>query len=522
MKKRYSVFKALAIICFLSVCLGLGVPMALSSPSLYWPTEEWRASTPEEQGMDSVVLAEALDFLQKGKEDFNVHSILIIRNGYLVMDAYFYPFTQGSLHDLASVTKSFTSTLIGIAINEGYIKSVDESVLGFFPEKTIANVDANKEDMTLEDLLTMRSGFECINRPTEVTLFQMMGSPDWIQFILDLPMVEPPGTQWVYCSPNPHLLSGIIREVSGMNALEFAEEYLFSPLGISGVVWPYGPGGNNMGWGDMCMTPQNMAKLGYLYLHEGSWDDEEILSPTWVAIATKSTAILPEDVPMVDYYGYLWWINSSESYYLADGRGGQRILVLPDQDMVVVTTGGGGRDQYGVLETLLTSYIIPAAESEISLFPNPDGVALLKSRTREVIEPRAERRSPPPLSEIARRISGKKYVLEANPFGLGSLSLVFEEEKDEALLGIAFMDGSQVEWVVGLDNVFRISTARHGFPSAMKGSWESEDTFLIHLDEIGNINQFRIKSTFEGDEVTIEMQEMTGLGGAIFGGRVEE
>ncbi|GAJ10864.1 unnamed protein product, partial [marine sediment metagenome] len=199
--------------------------------------------------MDSAVLAKAVDFLQEKKKDFNVHSILIIRNGYMVMDAYFYPFTQASLHDLASVTKSFTSTLIGIAINEGYIESVAEPVLEFFPERTIANVDANKEGMTLEDLLTMRSGFECINRPTEVTLFQMMGSPDWIQFTLDLPMVETPGRQWVYCSPNPHLLSGIIREVSGMSALEFAEEHLFSPLGISGVDWTYGPGGNNMGVG---------------------------------------------------------------------------------------------------------------------------------------------------------------------------------------------------------------------------------------------------------------------------------
>jgi len=197
--------------------------------------------------MDSAVLAEALDFLQEKKEDFNVHSILIVRNGYMVMDAYFYPFTQGSLHDIASVTKSFTSTLIGIAINEDYIESVDEPVLGFFPEQSVANVDANKQAMTLEDLLTMRSGFECTNRPTEVTLFQMMGSPDWIQFTLDLPMVEAPGTQWVYCSPNPHLLSGIIREVSGMSALEFAEKQLFSPLGISGVDWTYSPGGTTWG-----------------------------------------------------------------------------------------------------------------------------------------------------------------------------------------------------------------------------------------------------------------------------------
>lgn len=186
-----------------------------------------------------------------------------------------------------------------------------------------------------------------------------------------------------------------------MSALEFAEEHLFSPLGISGVDWTYGPGGNNMGWGDIRMTPHDMAKLGYLYLHEGSWDGEEVLP------------------------------------------------------------------------------------------------------------------------EIVQSVSGKRYALDANPFGLASLSLTFEEE-DQALLSIAFMDGSQVDWPVGLDNVFRISPGRHGLPSVMKGSWESDDTFVIHLDEIGNINQFRIRSTFEDEGVTIEMQEMTGLGGATFGGKVEE
>ena len=157
MRKLHSIFKALVILCSFCVCLGLGAPAAVSFSSSYWPTEGWRTSTPEEQGMDSIMLAEALDFLQERKGDFNVHSMLIIRSGYIVTDVYFYPFTQGSLHDLASVTKSFTSTLIGIAISEGYMASVHEPVLESFPERVVANVDANKEAMTLEDLLTMGS-----------------------------------------------------------------------------------------------------------------------------------------------------------------------------------------------------------------------------------------------------------------------------------------------------------------------------------------------------------------------------
>lgn len=125
----------------------------VNESATYWPTEGWRTSTPEQQGMDSEKLAELLDYVEEN--DINIHSLLIIRNGYVVTDVYFYPFTNNSVHDVASVTKSFTGTLIGIAISEGYIAGVDQPVLELFPNRTVANVDANKKAMTLEDLLTM-------------------------------------------------------------------------------------------------------------------------------------------------------------------------------------------------------------------------------------------------------------------------------------------------------------------------------------------------------------------------------
>lgn len=481
----------------------------------YWPTEGWQSSTPEQQGMDSEQLAEALDFLQE-QDDFNIHSLLIIRNGYMVTDAYFDPFTQGSVHDTASVTKSFTATLVGIAIDEAYIENVHQPVLDFFPERTVANVDANKEAMTVEDLLTMRSGFECINQPTEVTLFQMMGSPDWTQFTLDLPMAEKPGTHFVYCSSNVHLLSSIIRETTGMSALAFAQEHLFAPLGISDVGWPSDPDGNNHGWGDLRMNPHDMAKLGYLYLNEGWWDGRQVLSPAWVTAATS----VPENASFVNY-GYLWWlVPEYPGVYYADGRGGQRIFVLPDQDMIVVTTGGGGRDQSGVLETLLISYILPAAESETPLPANPEGVALLESTIQQVALARAESEPVPPLPEMAWRVSGQTYVLDANQLGLQSLSLTFQEE-EEGLLNITSIDGNQVEYLVGLDNVFRISPGRFGLPVAAKGWWESENVFVIHIDEMGNINHWQINATFKGDQVTVQMQELTGLGSVTLVGQLE-
>lgn len=200
----------------------------------YWPTTGWRTSTPEEQGMDSERMAEALDFLQEHREEYHIESMLIIRHGYVVADVYFCPYAPDALHDLTSATKSFTSTLIGMAIDGGHIEGVGQTVLDIFQERTVANVDASKRAITVEDLLTHKSGLEVISEG-EVTQNQMMATPDWVQFTLDLPMSDEPGEHYVYSNPGVHLISAIIQETTGLNSLDFAQEHLFGPLGISDV-----------------------------------------------------------------------------------------------------------------------------------------------------------------------------------------------------------------------------------------------------------------------------------------------
>jgi CubicO group peptidase (beta-lactamase class C family) len=487
----------------------------------YWPTEGWRASTPEEQGLDSERLAEMMDYLQ-GQNSFTIHSLLIIRNGYVVTDAYFYPFAPNSLHDLASATKSFTSSLIGIAIDKGYIESVEQPVLGFFPERTVANLDAAhldgaKEAMTLENLLTMRSGFKCINQPTEVTLSEMWASPDWSQFVLDLPMTAEPGARYVYCSPNVHLLSAIIQETTGMSALAFAQEHLFGPLGVSDVIWPADPQGNNWGWGDLKLAPHDMAKLGYLFLNEGRWDGQQVLSAAWVKAATSGSS-----------YGYLWWLKPS-GFYFATGRGGQEIWVLPDRDMVVVMTGasgGGGAGAWG--DQLMRSHIIPLAESAAPLPANPDGVAALEAKLQSALAPVQIQPEPvPPMPEIAQRVAGISYVFDDNPLRLLSFVLSFSAH-DEALLTVTMMESDpgskdpQFEWLMGLDNVDRIAPGRLGMPTSAKGLWESDNVFVAHIDEIAaNQQKIRLSLAFGGDQVTFEIwQDGTPVGTLI--GKVQE
>ncbi len=267
------------------------------------------------------------------------------------------------------------------------------------------------------------------------------------------------------------------------------------------------------------MTPHDMAKLGLLYLQDGEWDSQQVLPSAWVAAATNSIVSLPTGRPTADSLGYSWYSNSDESYYFADGRSGQRIIVLPDLDMVVVTTGGGGQDPDGVLETLLASYIIPAAESATPLPANTNGKALLESRINQVALTQDKPEPVSSLPDTAQRISGNTYSPGSNPFGITSIGIDFLGE-GEAMLSLYLNSSSSTVWmVVGLDNVFRISAGRLGLPAALKGWWESDKVFILYWDEIGNINRYQIKMTFKSDqtgdgsrvpdEVVIQMREMS-------------
>ncbi len=213
----------------------------------YWPTKGWRTASPESQGMDSDLLVKMLNLIWE--KNIDIHSVLVIRNGYMVLDAYSYPYDSEIPHHIDACTQSISSALVGIGIDKGYIKDKTQPVLDFFPTRVAKNLDANKKTMTLENLLTMTTGLEC----RDPFLYLQSGmldmiipadwrmSKDWIQFILDLPMAEEPGTRFQYCNGAPFLLSAILQEQSGMNALSFAEKYLFEPLGISGVGWPSNP-----------------------------------------------------------------------------------------------------------------------------------------------------------------------------------------------------------------------------------------------------------------------------------------
>ena len=332
--------------------------------------------------MDSMVLAAMLEVIQN--ENHEVDSVTVIRNGYMVVDAAVYPYDQNTTHPIHSCTKSIVSALIGIGIEEGNIESVQVPVLDFFPDRLADNIDANKEEMTLEDLLTMTSGFDC----TDSYLYrwsglnQMRGSEDWIQFMLDLPMTATPGTQFEYCNGASFLLSAIITETSGVSAFEFAKTHLFGPLGITDVVWPTNPQGINIGWGELSMLPHDLAKIGYLYLREGQWDGEQIVPSSWVEDSTQEYI----SATLEDGYGYQWWVDDS-GVYMALGYAGQFIFVVPEKDMVVVFTSDLGESDFYVPQVLLGDYIIPAAESLAPIPFDASAESLLRQQIEDLSSP---------------------------------------------------------------------------------------------------------------------------------------
>jgi CubicO group peptidase (beta-lactamase class C family) len=506
---------ALVVMLILGVLLlRQSAPEQVTAPA-YWPTGGWRSSNPEEQGIDSVKLAEGL--LAMRKQDLDIHSLLMVRNGYIVVDAYFYPYDGSTVHDMASVTKSVMTTLIGIAADQGKL-SLDDPALSFFPNRTIANRDALKEQITVRHLASMSSGLDCTHERDEETLQQMQRTTDYVQFTLDRRMMAEPGTRFIYCSPAIHLLSPILQQATGMTALDFARANLFAPLGIEDAIWESDPQGFSDGWGDLYLHPRDMAKLGLLWLNGGEWDGQQVVPREWVAAAG--------DVQMADTgpgwgddkYGYGWWIEegSGLTVIAARGRGGQDIKIVPRYNLMAVTTGGGF--DFSDIDPLLLPTL---ADMERPLPANPEGVAQLQAAVEGVAQPPAAQ-PVAPLPDMARAISGKTFLFEPNPTDLEAVSLDFDGSAEAAIRHK--MVGAT--WVgpfpVGLDGVFRFSTGDHGLPQGHRGMWADAQTFVIEYDNIANNDHIFYQVRLDGDRVLISVQETAHDVGVELEGTPEE
>lgn len=488
----------------LSVCLLfalLAAPVAAQDETILWPTNGWATSTPEAQGMDSAALAALPQRI--ADEKLNIHSVLVIRNGYLVMEAYHFPYTADMQHNIYSSTKSVTSALVGIAIDQEFMEGVDQPILDFFPDRTIANLDAVKESITLENVLTMSSGLEWTPDNMDMTqLNAEYNSLDWVQYTLDKPMADPPGTHFVYNSGGSHLLAAAVEQATGQDLLTFAHTNLFDPLGITSADWfLIDPHGTPFGGTGLRMTPRDMAKFGYLYLHNGEWDGQQIISSAWVTASTQSA--IPTR-PITDGYGYQWWVDS-KGYYMTAGYGGQHIMVDPAQNLVVVFTSGlGGSSEVLLPVQLLTNIILPAIQSDDPLPENAEGQAALAAAI-QTLDSAPAPTAVEPLPTIAADMAERVYQMDDNAIGWDSIQLTFTEDADTAQITLNGIETT----TIGLDGVLRVTT----FPEAntnvifASGRWVSDKRFEMNYARAGGADNFQVTFTFDGDTLKVLHKE---------------
>lgn len=308
----------------------------------------WKTNNLKSQNADTALIYKLFSQIKNRKN--KVHSVLLIKNDQLIIEEYFNGHSANKPHDLRSATKSIRSILMGIAIEKGFVDSVDDPISKYLkspvPNK---NFDARKNKITIRHLMTMSSGLDCNDwdKKSEGQEDKVYKKKDWLQYTLDLPMVNDPGTVSNYCSMGVVLIAEIISQASGMTINKFAEQNLFNQLGITNVFWGHTsdkeviPSGKRL-----YMTSRDMAKIGQLILNNGRWMGKQVVSEKWIEESTTpKTKITGID------FGYLWWnipFKLNEKVIVsktATGNGGQYIMILPEMDMVAVFTGGAYNSQ---------------------------------------------------------------------------------------------------------------------------------------------------------------------------------
>jgi len=292
-----------------------------------------------------------------------LHSLLVQHNGELVFEKYYNGASAGRPANMKSASKSVISALVGIAIEEGFIESVDSTLEAFFPEYLKSDEYAEKRAITVENLLTMQSGLETTSNRN---YGRWVASRDWVKFAIDQPLVAQPGARMLYSTGSTHLLSAILTRATGMDAKQFAQEYLTRPMGYSMSYWSQDPQGIYFGGNDMEMTPRQMLAFGAMYLNDGRHGETQVVPREWIDASHQPRARSPRGQGR--YYGYGWWLRDLAGMQVpvAWGYGGQLIFVVEELDLVVVATsdsnpGPTRRGHLGRLYDLVEDHILMPA-----------------------------------------------------------------------------------------------------------------------------------------------------------------
>jgi CubicO group peptidase (beta-lactamase class C family) len=369
-------------------------------------------STPAAQGIAPAAISAFIDAIEA--QQLELHSFILVRHGHIVAQGWWQPYRPELPHMLFSLSKSFTSTAVGLAVQEGLL-TVEDRVIDFFPDDLPATVSPNLAAMRVHHLLSMTTGH------AEDTTGRVLGGDNWVRAFLALPVEHEPGAPFVYNTAATYMLSAIVQTLTGQTLVDYLRPRLFDPLGIDYAVWESCPRGINTGGFGLNITTDAIARFGQLYLQRGAWQGEQLVAADWIAAATSYQTPNNGDNPdWAQGYGYQFW-RCQHNAYRGDGAFGQYCVVLPEQDAVLAMTSGVG-DMQAVLNQVW-AHLLPAMRDEPQA-KDANAQAALDAKVAQLTLPTLTGQATSPL---AATVSGQPFRFRAEPEGDGPRSRHFSE-----------------------------------------------------------------------------------------------
>jgi CubicO group peptidase (beta-lactamase class C family) len=451
-------------------------------------------SSPEAQGISSSAILSFVEAADKNIDSLN--SFMLVRHGQVVAEGWWSPYNAESPHSLYSLSKSFTSTAVGIAIGEGKL-NVDDPVLKFFPEVAPAEPGKNLKSMRVSDLLRMSTGHQEEPRRTK---------EPWTKTFLAANVPHKPGTHFLYNTTATYMLSAIVQKATGMTLLDYLKPRLFEPLNIEHPTWETSPEGISTGGWGLSIRTEDIARFGQLYLQRGNWNGKQLVPATWVEAATARQTSNGSD-PSSDWeqgYGYQFW-RARHRAYRGDGAFGQFCIVMPEQDAVIAITSGL-KNMQGVL-SLVWDKLLPAM-SPAPLATDPEARKKLELTLAGLtIRPQEGSSSP-------AKDSAKTYVFPANERKLETITLVTDPKSDAVTLTAKF-GGVEQKMSCGRGAWQKGRMAYGVFddqPVAVSGAWTGDDTYTAKICFYETPFILTLSLKFSGDKLLFDSQSNLGFG----------
>ena len=488
------------IVAVVLVCLGV---VGVSGESSALPR-----STPEEQGISSSAIVAFIEAADRQAATTNaIHSFMLVRHGQVVAEGWWSPYGPDIPHRLFSLSKSFTSTAVGLAIADGKL-SLDDPVLSFFPEDAPANPGTWLKAMRVRDLLIMSSGqnSNTVAQLGKELRHSAQSGENLTRTFLAAPVECKPGTLFVYNTPGSYMLSAIVQKVTGEMVSDYLRPRLFEPLGIENPTWDSSPQGVTLGGVGLNIRTEDIAKFGLLYLQKGKWNGKQLVPAAWVETATARQTSNGSD-PNSDWdqgYGYQFW-RCRHGLYRGDGAFGQFCIVMPEQDAVVAITSGT-RDMQTVMN-LVWDKLLPAMQPR----PLPADADSHQKLTNTLAGLTLHQPWGAATSSIAAQVSGHSYLFPTNAEGIDAITMDFKGpdatlvvrspgQEYHITCGSGVWKKQQTAFTAGVEPWIAAPVEQ---PVAASGAWTADDTYTIKLAYYETPLAITLTCRFAGDHVLL-------------------